>query len=1106
MDYNKINDDVSNTDRNKITTAVNFAYKTIDTLALYAREKSDSIIDMISKVSPTELCNFNVRNGIYMMRLMKLNQKEKEITLNALGIDAVTNGNSHSITNTALSPSYAEGMNYKDEFAIETQKNELDGHEATFSTTLRGNSNLKTTNLYHDDNSTGEEEFTNEDKIKTSNLNSILYKTKKLFNQHKINTIISRFHTDPTTPTDSNDTLTSYGLSHGRNLLTGKAERKGGTYNRNGYDNPYCRVWTHHYQYDRLNKRIRPFNSEDGKYITPEEFHKWLSFKNDKQVVVNGKEQKEWGWKDNTDGWKKSVLGENGFINIVPKFQGGGSSNIHTKQCMFSIENLAWRDYDPYSFEKALSWEQRGPMGGRIMWFPPYGISFNETTSTNWSNNTFIGRGEDVYTYINTIRSGTLNFMMVVDHPSIIDYVSWGGKNQDGNKKVSDNDIHRFFAGCDDVAGPDGSNSNGGVLSEYATPTPLTDEYVEVVEKEIKKAEKKVIPPEPEIPDTPPIEITFYVFYPNNYSGYYDEPNNEKTKVEAIPYLLYGKGAQMKPNNSGTTDSLPLNFNEIIEDSIGRGYEMEKGGNGIGKVDNNYVIGTEKRWWNGNIGNKYVPSRNRLWWHRIDGEYKNEKITSLKQLKGTPNAFINCYDQNLPRKDSYVDSKSLGLNSDVETVKSAFTEEKDNENLYTLAEIAYLFANDNIKNIIKDNSLNVNLQERTEELDEKLNKNGYELNSVIISGYSNEHGKTITDGLRKERNKTLAKNRSNTVKKWLEDVKPEWSGKITVGENIPSHEVDTKDKTNESGDSAKKWRSAKVVMLFTCEKSENLSDTNQKPSTEENPSEFVGFSKHYDDVKKIWYYKNENETRPDFKDKRWFYNEKENQFELEYVDGVYNRALNVSGYIPDLSKYNIVENNKIRYDQEYHFFRALKEKDRMTYEKLMEKIQYFNPAYHSMTPEGFNARLTFLNQCMRQGNTVSASDRGAKSANNLAFGRPPYCVLRLGDFYNQMIVIDNISINYDPLVWDLNEEGIGVMPLIANISMSFKFIGGGDLGGPVRRLQNAMSFNYYANARLYDNRADRMEYNWDDKTNGAIDHDLDFDNSYFYTTQNKREI
>ena len=63
--------------------------------------------------------------------------------------------------------------------------------------------------------------------------------------------------------------------------------------------------------------------------------------------------------------------------------------------------------------------------------------------------------------------------------------------------------------------------------------------------------------------------------------------------------------------------------------------------------------------------------------------------------------------------------------------------------------------------------------------------------------------------------------------------------------------------------------------------------------------------------------------------------------------------------------------------------------------------------------------------------------------------------------------------------------------------------------GPVRRLQNAMSFNYYANTRLYDNRADRIERQWSDKTCGAIQHDeiMDDDNysDKFKTTYNTRK-
>ena len=58
-------------------------------------------------------------------------------------------------------------------------------------------------------------------------------------------------------------------------------------------------------------------------------------------------------------------------------------------------------------------------------------------------------------------------------------------------------------------------------------------------------------------------------------------------------------------------------------------------------------------------------------------------------------------------------------------------------------------------------------------------------------------------------------------------------------------------------------------------------------------------------------------------------------------------------------------------------------------------------------------------------------------------------------------------------------EGNGVQPMLCDVSINFKFIGGGDITGPVRRLQNALSFNYYANTNVYDPRADVVEYNND---------------------------
>jgi hypothetical protein len=68
--------------------------------------------------------------------------------------------------------------------------------------------------------------------------------------------------------------------------------------------------------------------------------------------------------------------------------------------------------------------------------------------------------------------------------------------------------------------------------------------------------------------------------------------------------------------------------------------------------------------------------------------------------------------------------------------------------------------------------------------------------------------------------------------------------------------------------------------------------------------------------------------------------------------------------------------------------------------------------------------------------------------------------------------MDSVNIDYEPLVWDLNPEGIGVQPMIANVTISFKFLGGSSLMGPINKLQNALSFNYFANTQVYDARAD----------------------------------
>lgn len=1145
---------------------------------------------------------------------MLLNLIERQTTIDMIG-DSVS-GISNKVSDEVYKNyhSYNDGNNYIEDYQREAKFTTTRNH--TYSDRISYNNNYgSNVNIYPDENNTGYgKNFFQQrwdDFEGNRNRNSIINKTKELFNTQKINTIISSFHTDPDRIDlyDGTDAKTEYGLSHGRNLLTYDAEYKHRSYDRNGYDNPYCRVWTHHHQYSDLRARLmRPFTVEDENgnvtYGNNQKLHKWDSFPNMKdgstkrefrmdlidfdslatRLATNINSpfikrkpgfvnvDQKWGWKDSgADGWEKSVLDkETGLVNITPKYLGGAETNIHTKDCMFSIENLAWQGYDPYSFERALSWEQRGPFGGRIMWFPPYGLRFNEDTSVNWSEHSFIGRGENVFTYTNTSRSGTLEFMMLVDHPSILDYSTWygNGMENDGNLP-KDTDIYRFFAGCN-------GNDGEGSLTSFVKPTPLTDEYLqEELPTETIKVNEKQKPESPNKPIEPSTDeeakISFYVFFPNNYSGYYDMKDD--SNVDPIAYLLFGNGAQWKCDTDDVTRSKSLSIDFDNNQNWGRGYEMHQSKSDKGTQDeqNNFIIGTSPNWKRQN-NNEYKPDNNKKWYYRIDGEYEIPKENER---------HMNTFDQTLKTDGSYLDKNSFGLNYDIDEVNNVFSKNNDNEEIYTLAEIVFALKND--KTVAVDKIIENTNQELSEEnkrvkkLIEYFRKdnNIWKITKIDGIGYSNSHGSNPDSKLNNERNEFLAKQRCQTVYKWFTK---NYSNDIEEGniEYKPGKNEGGVNQENESGKNAKKWRSAKMTLTIVkskvnettvleqesnlkyisveqyvqlsedkkvmCEPSQyeykgsvtkgfkltmtaeeynwecsNPENTDfpckdyvisqySMPKSENDQEEiykrFDNFKEVEKDINNTQLYVNVNETKPSRKERRWYYDESTKEMKLYKKE--YKKTLrNAYNWNSDYD-YNQVkvdgDYNSLRYDQEYHFFKKLEATHPDVFKTLVQKVQYFDPAFHSMTPEGFMGRLNFLQQCTRQGNTISASDKNGHSANNLAFGRPPFCILRIGDFYYQKIVIRNINITYDPLVLDLNNEGIGVVPLIANVTISFNFIGGGDLSGPVRKLQNAMSFNFYANGRLYDNRADRVEREntqWD--TMGAMGHDkVDFNKSYFH--------
>lgn len=345
------------------------------------------------------------------------------------------------------------------------------------------------------------------DVIKDVKDNNLLKKTNDFLINRRINTIISRFHDKDNQENGitQSSVYKNFGISHGRNLLNRDAYENGIPEVINGYTNPYCRVWTNHQQYSKMKHLIRPF-TDDGNFMSINDIQgEWKMFRSEDGVQRLS---------DNT------VLNKNGTVRITPTKEDGD-----IKKCMFSIENLAWRDVlidnkGRYRITKdgeltqdneaVLSEEQRGPNGGRIMWFPPYDLNFQETASAKWSENEFIGRGEPVFTYINSTRSGTLDFTILVDHPSALNYWAMNKDNSEENEQT----LLRYFAGCENII-PDDDVVEQELIDIYSQP---------VVDPNEVEAEKDII---------------FYTFFPNNYSGV-DNVN------DAMDIIFGGHGTDKK--------------------------------------------------------------------------------------------------------------------------------------------------------------------------------------------------------------------------------------------------------------------------------------------------------------------------------------------------------------------------------------------------------------------------------------------------------------------------------------------------------------------------------------------------------------------------------
>ena len=966
----------------------------------------------------------------------------------------------------------------------------------------------------------------------------LIKKTNDNFNNGKYKTLIARFHSKEMASRDKDDiTQTAYsegyGMSHGRNLLSRVVK------NNNGYDNPYCRVWTYHHQYNQLARAIRPYIGEGEEGVTKSglESKELLGTNKYDTVGFRTKKNEKYGFNGGSERLDTyGVLNyKNGMVNIAPtakirnyfEHKENDEKAVSTKKCMFSIENLAWKsdniihdEYDTFG----LSPEQKGPLGGRIMWFPPYDLSFQESVRVNWNPNQFIGRGEKVYTYTDTERTGSLSFTMLIDHPAILDY--WTGHERNGmtngGKKLipnnsggvdeldnQENTLLRFFAGCDILTAKP---------QEYRKRkrSPKTSDAA------VKPINDKV--PDGDTQPTPSKGKTIHcvLYYPNNYSGVDDMPTSN-SEVNAIYYLMNGIGTQkyipensnkavdfaaqidyryqknnityggyeVIPNNStAKTISLVsknlrnnLNYsqisgicvspqNEYLTDEYGIEFNIDA--KKLAKIVGSKALSFES-YKNKNFPQWYYGR----WYYRVDKAYENDKLTHEESYLDTSSHLLNSIGYR--EVTSYKDVMNyFGLNENDESTK-----------LISFFDLFIALEGDKAKNLMKLNDGFELYNEDNVNLIQEIihNKDKYKF-TIKFEGHASQAGDNVS-------NNTLSQNRANTFKNWMKgkfpgvDEKTESSGKRNPENSIKNQGLNSELYT-------KLWRSASVIITYEEIDIENAADS-ESPRFENISGETVPQreSVSIDNGKDSKEIRTPNNLSKEA-DKKEGWVDVNQMTQEEYLMAWYGRLVG-KDYLNEMSwdydnsyRQNTegivgVEKGVVeRYDNEGEFFQLLETKDPFLHHLITDKIKYFDPAYHSISPEGFNARLTFLHQCTRQGSTVGASDNAPGTAYNLAFGRPPICVLRLGDFYNTKIAINNVDIQYENAQWDLNPEGIGVMPMFAKINLQFVFLGGSDLAGPISRLQNAVSFNYYANTGVYDNRAEMVEY--DDNGKGREIH------------------
>ena len=707
--------------------------------------------------------------------------------------------------------------------------------------------------------------------------------------------------------------------------------------------------------------------------------------------------------------FEDSVISTPWNLNIAPMSDGdrnfeGVSTNIfkgppgdgfYAKKYMFSIENLAWKTSNTPGFTyNDLPYCERGPNGGRVMWFPPYDLKITESNSARWSDNTFLGRPEPIYTYQDTSRTGQLSFKIVVDHPSILNLLVREHFTNMSDEE-SENYIKSFFSGCEQLDFYD-------LIRKY---TYLDGDDIKLILSYLEKSkDSQVIKTYKTVLN--PIEVP-------------QQSTNNNNKVSQI------------------THSFNLKFNN---DYPGPNLQTVYVSTQYGQLFQSFYSKRDRTLLNLTNDLKSITGLT------LTNQLKNE----ISYVFGDPNTVIT----------------TENVNKQVSNLDLAFIESNDQFTDYT--EKSEILKQKILTNKIND--ITITIESSASSLASELYNEKLSLrrSSSII----NDFFQRISNGK-------------------IPDLEKKWIKSINESESKPA------DQNNPDLTVVTKGQPIKIIRQFKL--SDFGYDNNQGNviiNTVNYGEKFTGNSPETNCIgKEFSVVKGLKINSPiAFFCRQSKVTLKYNEVEVVPPEPVIPpEPITVITPGPDI----IVESptNKPLIDplkriimktlSECYYFKKLEENSPLVFKSLKEKLKYFHPAFHSTTPEGLNSRLTFMLQCIRPGDTIPVKgivDESDLTARNTSFGPPPVSVLRIGDFYHSKIIIRDVNFTYDEGIWDMNPEGIGMQPMIANVSCSIAFIGGQGLSKPIEKLQNALSSNFFANTEMYDERSISTNEKIDGKT------------------------